>query len=181
MSCIRRASPPNRSRSRQAAPKKLIVRDAYSEKAEITSAHEDQITWEPSTGKLIDKTYLSTGGSWPKFTFGGTPTSVVIGEHISQAEQAGKKVPIFQYFSYSTKSSTSPTAPSTTLSETPLVATTAHPLSATEAEEAASVLISFKAAPTSNVSSRAIELSNQVTFAFSAPAAESPVEGAPCE
>ena len=50
-----------------------------------------------------------------------------------------------------------------------------------EAEPAASVLINFKASPTSNVTSRAIELSNQVTFAFSAPAAESPVEGAPCE
>ena len=160
---------------------KLVFVDAYSEKAEIPSAHKDEIIWEEATGKMIDKTYLSTAGSWPKFTFSGTATpsaGVIIGEKISQAEQGGKKLPIFQYFAYTTKPSTSPTAPSTTLSEEPLKV----PFEKEEqAALAASVLISFKAAPTSNVTSRAIELSNQVTFAFSAPAAESPVEGAPCE
>jgi len=160
---------------------KLVFVDAYSEKAEITSAHKDEITWNPVTGTMVDKTYLSNGGTWPEFTFPSTATpsaGVLIGEHISQTENAKKeKVPIFQYFAYSTKSSTSPTAPSTTLSEEPLKKS---PLGE-EAKQAASVLINFKAAPTSNVASRAIELSNQVTFAFSAPAAESPVEGAPCE
>ncbi len=175
--CIAAERPPVMEKSEA---DKLIFQDAYSEKAEISSAHKDEITWNPSTGTMVDKTYLSTGGSWPKFTFPTTATpssGVIIGEHISEAEQAGKTVPIFQYFSYTTKPSTSPTAPSTTLSEKPLTV----PLSGPEAEKAASVLINFKAAPTSNVTSRAIELSNQVTFAFSAPAAESPVEGAPCE
>ncbi len=159
---------------------KVIFLDAYSEKAEIPSAHKDEITWNPETHTMVDKTYLSNGGSWPKFTFPTTATpsqGVVIGEHITQVEpKAGEKLPIFQYFAYSTKSSTAPTEPSTTLSKT-----LTSPLGPESAKEAASVLINFKAAPTSNVSSRAIELSNQVTFAFSAPAAESPVEGAPCE
>ncbi len=177
--CIAAEHPPIMEKSEGS---KLIFQDAYSEKAEIPSAHKDEITWTPGTGTMVDKTYLSTGGSWPNFTFPATATpsaGVIIGEHISQTENAKKEpVPIFQYFAYTTKSSTSPTAPSTTLSETPLTV----PFTNEEAaHKAASVLISFKAAPTSNVTSRAIELSNQVTFAFSAPAAESPVEGAPCE
>ena len=44
----------------------LIFVDAYSEKAEIPSAHKDEIIWEEATGKMIDKTYISTGGSWPE-------------------------------------------------------------------------------------------------------------------
>jgi len=169
---------------------KLIFIDAYSEKAEIPSAHKDEIIWNEATKTMIDKTYISNGGSWPKFTFPATATpatGVLIGEHITQSETENKetkkmeKVPIFQYFAYTTKSSVVPTAPSSTLSSTPLIATEKTPLSAENAPKAASVLINFKESPTSNIVTRSAEVSSQVTLAFSAPAAETPVEAAPCE
>ncbi len=134
---------------------------------------------------MIDKTYISNGGSWPKFTFPATATpatGVLIGEHITQSvNEKGEKIPIFQYFGYTTKSSTTPTAPSSTLNSTPFVATPAKPLAEKDALQTASVLINFKEAPTSNVLTRSAEMSSQVTLAFSAPAAETPVEAAPCE
>jgi hypothetical protein len=163
----------------------LIFTNAYSESSEITSERQDKIVWSKATGTLTDNTYVSNGGSWPTFTFPAEPTSSTrIGEHISEAEvESGGKVetlPIFRYYAYSTKSSTTPTAPSTTLNESsPLTV----PLSKTEAPKAASVVVSFKAAPNDAKATlgRGVNLTSQVTFAFSAPSSEAPIEAAPCE
>lgn len=162
----------------------LIFTSAYSEKAEIPSERRDKVVWNEATGTLTDNIYLSNGGSWPTFTFPATPTSVRIGEHIAQAEveSGGKsvKLPIFRYYKYSTKSSTTPTAASSTLNEKePLEGT----LSNTGAAEVASVVVSFKAAPNDNKATlgRGVSLSSQVTFAFEAPRSENPIEAAPCE
>lgn len=161
----------------------LIFRQGYSEKAEIPSVRQDKIVWNKATGTLTDNIYMSNGGSWPTFTFPASPTSSVrIGEHISQneVEGGGKMEPIFQYYKYSTKSSTIPTAPSSTLNEkAPLAGT----LKSAEAAEVASVVVSFKAAPNDNKATlgRGVGLSSQVTFAFSAPSSEAPIEAAPCE
>jgi Tfp pilus assembly protein PilW len=156
----------------------LIFESGFSEKAEIPSGRLDKVVWSKTTGKLTDNIYTSTGGSWPSFTFPSSPTSsVTIGEHIAQSSEA---TPIFTYYAYSTKSSTTPTAPSSTLEEkTPLTV----PLSKTEAAKVASVLIGFKAAPNDNKAEmgRGVDLSSQVIFAFSAPSSEAPIEAAPCE
>jgi hypothetical protein len=162
----------------------LIFTNAYSENAEIPSERRDKIVWNEATGTLTDNIYLSSG-SWPTFTFPGTPTSSVrIGEHVSQGEleNGGKaeKLPIFQYYKFSTKSSTTPTAPSSTLNEKePLKGT----LNSTGAAEVASVVVSFKAAPNDGKATmgRGVSLSSQVTFAFEAPSSEAPIEAAPCE
>ena len=165
--------------------KKLVFVNAYSEKAEIPSARKDEVVWNEATKTMTDYTYLSNGGTSPKFTYAATATpasGVLIGEHVTQTEnEKGEKVPIFQYFGYTTKSSTSPTAPSSTLNSTPFTATEKTPLSAENALQTASVLISFKEAPPSNITTRAFEATSQVTLAFSAPAAETPVEAEPCE
>jgi type II secretory pathway pseudopilin PulG len=174
---------------------KLIFVDAYSKEAEIPSAREDAIVWEKEGGKesgtLTDYTYPSIGGSWPKFSFSSTATpasGVRIGEHIFKAELEanGKKEtpPIFRYYAYTTKPSTSPTAPSSTLNEETLKgAKEANGLSSTEAATVASVAVSFKAAPSDGRTElgRGASLTNQMTFAFEAPSSESPIEAAPCE
>jgi type II secretory pathway pseudopilin PulG len=167
----------------KSSEKEFIFINAYSESAEIPNARKDKIVWNEAAKTLTDYTYASNGGTWPKFTFSETATpaaGVRIGEKISQVEpKSGEKVPIFQYYAYATKSSTSPTAPSTTLEETPLTV----PLSTATAETAASVLISFRTSPTNGKGElgKGVDQKTQATFAFTAPSSEAPIDGAPCE
>jgi Tfp pilus assembly protein PilW len=171
---------------------KLIFVNAYSKEAEITGAatraagaRKDEILWEETAakqGKLIDKTYLSTAGSAPSFTFAGPSPSytTVIAEKIMHAEEGGKEVPFFRYYQYAEKASTGTSTESTTLTEfTPAAAGMVE----AEAKKAASVQVSFRTLPPDGLSSlgRRLDLSSQVTFAFSAPASESKVEATPCE
>jgi type II secretory pathway pseudopilin PulG len=170
---------------------KLIFIDAYSKEAEIPSAHKDEIVWEKEgvkeSGTLTDYTYVSIGGTSPEFKWAEKPSpekGVRIGEHIFKAELEGKKEtsPIFRYYAYATKPSTSPTAPSSTLKEETLTGAKTG-LTAAEAATVASVVISFKAAPSDGRTElgRGASLTNQMTFAFEAPSSESPIEAAPCE
>jgi Tfp pilus assembly protein PilW len=171
---------------------KLIFVNGYGEKAEVpsvgttaTGVRKDEILWSESAQTLTDATYLSTGTTSKEekevYTWPAKPNyEVRIGEHITKSGTT----PIFQYYAYSTKPSTSPTAPSSTLEETTLVgAKEAKGLSSTEAPEVASVLISFKAAPRDGKTElgRAVSLSTQATFAFEAPNSETPISAAPCE
>ncbi len=202
MSCTRPVSPPNSNRSKQEAAKpnfKFV--NAYSSEAVIplsnkqsTGAFRQEVKWikeTGSTGKLVDYTYPSTGGSTPSYTFSEAATPVsgtLIASHITQLESGGKKIPIFQYYSYATESNSGTEAGLNTLSSEPL-AIPKGGLGATEAGTAASVLIRFStsaANKAAGLSSKAelgdsIELSNQVTLAFSAPKSESTTADGPCQ
>ena len=162
---------------------------AYSAAAVIPGAEEHRILWNKATSKLTDATYKSNGGEWPTFTFATSPEkTVVLATNVTQNEEAsGTKVPIFRYYSYAEESTESETSPTSTLNTTPMTVPTAG-LSSTEATSAASVLISFNANPTdighlsgAKEINRGLNLSSQVTFAFSVPNSETPIHDAPCE
>ncbi len=178
--CINAAFTPIQAGSNE---NELIFQSAYSEQAEIPSGRMDKIVWNKATGTLTDNVYLSSGGSWPTFKFENPPSQVRIAEHISEAESETKKgepVPIFRYYAYATKSSTTPTAASSTLEEgKPLKGT----LETKQAATVASVAVAFKAAPNDGKAElgRGVSLSSQTTFAFEAPSSEAPIVAAPCE
>jgi Tfp pilus assembly protein PilW len=173
----------------------LTFINAYSKEAEIgskskeTEVYEHKIEWtgsKTSPGNLVEYTYASSGGAWPTFTFpsSSNPTSVTrIGENISlsEVENGGTKEtpPIFQYYKYGTASTSSSTTPLGTLT----AVSPGTGLSKENAENISSVLISFKAGSTdgSTALNRSVDLSNQVTFAFSAPSSETPIQDSPCE
>jgi Tfp pilus assembly protein PilV len=175
---------------------RLIFVNGYSKEAEVpsvgttsTGVRKDEIVWSKSAQTLTDFTYLSTGTKTKEekeeYIFATTPTptsGVLIGEHITQNSST---TPIFQYYAYATESSTSPTAPSSTLNEKePLTgAASAGGLTKSEAETAASVLIAFKTAPRNGKTElgRDPVMSTQATFAFEAPNSETPISAAPCE
>lgn len=158
----------------------LIFRTGYSEKAELPEARQEKVAWEGET--LTEKTFLSNGGSWPNFTYPAVANSTVqLGKNISQAEEVAKTPqPIFTYYKYAVTPSTATSAPSSTLEK---MTVPAGGLTAPEAAQVASVLVAFRAGPVSTIkeASRKVDLSSQVTFAFSAPSSEASVEAAPCE
>jgi type II secretory pathway pseudopilin PulG len=164
----------------ESTEKKLIFIDAYTEKAEIATAYKHEIVLEGET--LTDKTYNSNGGSWPKFTFPGAPTSTLIfGQPITRVEPEKEKwTPLFQYYAYATKTSSGSSTPSSTLNETN-ISTTA--LTTKQAESVGAVRIVFNQAPTSNrtKTGRQVEMTSQNTLAFSAPSSESTIVQGPCE
>lgn len=168
--------------------KEMVLVSAYSEKATIgsESVRKDKIVWNEAAKTLTDSKYASNGGEWPKYTFPASATSVTrIGENVTQAENEQKeKLPIFRYYAYATKASTSAAAPSSALNEAePLLGEGEKGLSAKEAGTAASVLVSFRTGPASGSTKpgRSIDFSNQVTLAFGAPGAEATIKDAPCE
>jgi Tfp pilus assembly protein PilW len=167
---------------------KLIFVNAYSSIAAIPSASESvsegayrhELEYvSGSNGKLVDKAYPSTSvASWPEITFSGTASkTTVLGEHVSQVGTT----PVFQYYKYAEKSTAA--SENAAIGTLELVTPPAEGLKPTAAKEVASVLVSFNTKPKDNDtrSSRSVSLSNQVTFALSAPAAETPVLAAPCE
>jgi Tfp pilus assembly protein PilW len=170
---------------------KLIFVNAYSSIAAIPSASESvsegayrhELEYvSGSNGKLVDKAYPSTSvASWPEITFSGTASkTTVLGEHVSQVTTP-VLTPVFQYYKYAEKSTVA--SENAAIGTLELVTPPAEGLKPTAAKEVASVLVSFNTKPRDNDtrSSRSVSLSNQVTFALSAPAAETPVLAAPCE
>jgi Tfp pilus assembly protein PilV len=172
----------------------LTFINGYSKSSQIplseTSASEGQLgaykhTIKYEKSALIDYTYPSTAGTWPEYTFSATASpkgGVRIGENISQTESPeGSKtlVPIFQYYKYAGESSSTAETPLGSISTTRLVS----PLSATDANETAAVQISFRTASADNNSAlnRSVDLSSQVTLAFSAPNSEATIGAGPCE
>ena len=165
--------------------------NAYSNEAVISKAYKHDIVWSKEgakeTGTLTDYAYASTGGESPKFTYPAElvpakatpPGGTRIGEKISKTEVSGKKIPIFQYYEYSLINNGT--------SETPEGSLTLMPekeLTAPEAERVASVLIGFNTAPAdkgSTATGTNVNLSSQVTFAFTVPQSEAKAVGAPCQ
>jgi len=181
----------------KSTPTTLRFINAYSRESVIPKAYLHEIVWTgtaPNPGKLIDYSRASASSSvWPNFTSSSSWEAIspaggtVLGEHIyeTEVEVAGKKqpVPIFKYYKYATKSSsTSESSSVATLSPLTLEVEK-EKLTSAEAKEAASVLVSLTAAPANNYTKggRIAEFSNQVTFAFTAPASEATVKGGPCQ
>src|SRR5271165_2287240 len=168
--------------------KSLIFVGAYGKEAELASAHKEKIEWTGNSstpGNLIDYYYPSNGGAWPNFTFAATASpagGTKIAEKVSQTESEAKaKVPIFQYYKYATKASSA--GENNPLGALEKVVPPAEGLSAASAETIASVQVSFRTAPPSGLEtlSRSADLTNQVTFAFSAPDPEETIKDAPCQ
>lgn len=167
----------------------LIFIDGYSQATEVqnvaTSAvggRKDEIIYNKAAGTLIDKTYYATGGTSPNFTFSATATpssGVLIGEKLTQSEVAGKPIPVFKYYEYAAATSTATNEASSTLKE---IAPAASYTQATT-EKAASVVISFRTAPTSGktAAGRSVNFASQTTLSFSVPSSETPVQAAPCQ
>ncbi|MGA9875440.1 MAG: prepilin-type N-terminal cleavage/methylation domain-containing protein [Solirubrobacteraceae bacterium] len=172
---------------------RLLFVNAYSSNAEIgfENALEHEIVWQKSTGLLIQNTYKSNGGTWPEFAYPETHTTTRLGENITQTiippEGTKKKeyVPIFRYYKYPTESTkVSSESALDTLQPLELETKgTEKVLNKTELEQAAAVEISFNQAPLDkNIKEdRTVDLKDQVTLAFSAPNAETPIEDKPCE
>jgi hypothetical protein len=171
--------------STESTASQLWFVNAYSGAAVISGAEEHEIVWNEKAGTLTDYTYKSTAGESPNFTFpklepaNATPTGgVLLASNVAQAtDSGGKAIPVFKYYRYATESSSSSSTPLGTLTAM------AAPLTSTTAKEAASVLISFNAAPADGNTrpGRPIDLSAQVTFAFSAPNAEATITDSPCQ
>jgi type II secretory pathway pseudopilin PulG len=167
--------------------------NAYSAAAVISEAkseaYEQRIAWNEATGKLIDTTFASNGGSWPHFTFPKSPSEAIVpggtllASNVTKNTVGGKSVPIFQYYPYTTTVTSGTETALTTLSSEALKV----PLTSTEAARAAAVVISFKTAvgvkgkEEAHAGGRTDELSDQVTLAFSAPKSESTSVDGPCQ
>ncbi|HXQ00813.1 MAG TPA: prepilin-type N-terminal cleavage/methylation domain-containing protein [Solirubrobacteraceae bacterium] len=168
---------------------KLVFINAYSKEAEISTAYKHEIVWQKSTGLLVNRTYQSNGGTWPKFTFPATKTETRLGEHIWENPVKGKETeiePMFQYYKYSKEASklSSETEGLSTLKQIGLETKGAENiLTAKGAEEAAAVEINFRQGPVDkNVTeARSTDLKTLVTLSFSVPNAETPIEAKPCE
>jgi Tfp pilus assembly protein PilW len=167
--------------------------NAYSEEAVIskTQINEHRIVWNEKAETLTDYTYPAIKEiSWPSFEYSSTASpvgGVRIASNVAQSESGGKKIPIFQYYGYTSESSESATSGLSTLSTKPII-TGAETLNETTAPTAASVLVSFNAGP--SVGKIAIGafgkgvsdgLQTQVTLSFSVPISDTEVVDAPCK
>jgi hypothetical protein len=178
----------------------LVFKNAYSEAAVIPSAKEakvtgtgvfeHQIVWNATTSTLTDYTYKSTSGEgseakFPALDYSSTTREAenaepkkgaLLANHVIQTPS----VPIFRYYKYAKEAESSSSTPVGTLEEQkPLT----ESFNAKEAETVAAVLVSFRVAPADGKveHNQYIDLSNQVTFSFSAPNAETPILDSPCE
>ncbi len=159
-----------------------VIPNAKEAKVAGTGAYKHDIVWakegSKETGTLTDYSYASTGGELPNFAWspsaspaGGTR----IGEKISKTGNT----PIFRYYEYSLVNNGT--------SETPEGSLTLMPekeFTKAEAEKAASVIISFKTAPAdkgSTATDTSLDLTSQVTFAFTVPQSEAKAASTPCQ
>jgi hypothetical protein len=151
-----------------------------SSETELIFVYLHKIAYSSGEGTLVETTTASSGGEWPNFEYKSAPTTRRIGEYISQSESGGKKVALFQYYKYAESSNT--TNAVTTLNPTPLEAVAGTGLTEAHAKEAAAVQINYTSgAPEGKQYKPTIELSDQVTMAFTAPSAETPIVAKPCE
>jgi prepilin-type N-terminal cleavage/methylation domain-containing protein len=184
----------------------IVFKNAYSSEAVIlnakeaepkaagTGVFEHQIVWNSSAKTLTDFTYKSESGEGTEATFPAVDYSsttkeaqnaspkkgVLLASDVTQTEESGKPVAIFKYFKYNTEYSSTATSGLSTLK---LLSLSSSELTEAEDNEAAAVVVSFRQAPVDNNSQRDrfVDLKDQVTFAFSVPNAETPVEDTPCE
>jgi Tfp pilus assembly protein PilW len=184
---IREKSSENELRFVNAYGSEAVIPNAKEAKVSGTGAFEHQIVWSSAAKTLTDYTYKSTSGEGSEAKFpaitsnheNATPTTgTLLANNVTQTETT----PIFKYYKYHEESTSSSSEPVSTLTPQAPPSSTGF-FSAPEAETVASVLVSFRVAPTDNKieHNQYIDVSNQVTFAFSAPNAETPIQDSPCE
>jgi hypothetical protein len=174
--CIAREFTPIQSKSSET---ELIFISGVGTEAVLSKAFLHKIAYSKTEGMLVETTIASSSGEWPNFEYKSTPTTRRIGEYISQSKNSEGAIPVFQYYKYA--ESTNTTNAVTTLSTTP-IKLEAGGLTATQSKEAAAVQINYTAgAPEGKQYKPTIELSDQVTLAFTAPSAETPIVAKPCE
>jgi type II secretory pathway pseudopilin PulG len=191
----------NGKEATSSTPSKLIFVNGYDEKtskveeppAELPASgiHKDVIEYNEATKQLIDKTYIATSNipteTFEKYTFAAAPSATVkLLENVSKVEEK----PVFEYYAYSTKSSTEIGKAASTLSEKESLTPEKTPIMTEPgAKLAASVLVRFRTAPyTKEIRQNAgpekatfADQSSQTIFAFSAPNSETAITAAPCE
>jgi Tfp pilus assembly protein PilW len=207
-SCLSAGFAPIQEKSNE---NELIFKNAYSEEAVLpntkeakvagTGVFEHQIVWSSSAKTLTDFIYKSTSGEGPEAVL-PTPDYSSTTHEAANAEpkkgvllasnvtQTGS-TPIFQYYKYNTASASTSTTPDGTL--TPILSayiplkkettTGSKEEKENSAENVSSVLVSFRVAPIDGKveHDQYIDLSNQVTLAFSAPNTETPIKYSACE
>ena len=175
-----------------------------------TGVFEHQIVWSSTAKTLTDFVYKSTSGEGTEAVLpavdyssttheaaNATPTKgVLLASKVTQTEEKNSKgetvtVPIFQYYKYNIESTSSSSTPDSTLTPIepkyiPLKKETeagSKEEKANSAENTSSVLVSFRVAPVDGKieHNQYIDLSNQVTLAFSAPDTETPIKYSACE
>jgi prepilin-type N-terminal cleavage/methylation domain-containing protein len=165
---------------KESTPTELRFVSAPGSEAVLEKAYEHRIVFTESgkNGTLKDKIYPSNGGSWPKFSFPGSPTSeVLLANNISQTGV----IPIFSYYPYASASESTEALPLNTIEEKTLVAEKGK-LTETAAAETAAVKVAFHTETVDkNTLNRGVDLSAQVTFSFSVPNSETPIHDAPCQ
>jgi type II secretory pathway pseudopilin PulG len=175
----------------ESKPSELWFENAVSEAAVIESAARHRVYWveKEKGGALWEATWNSSGGAPGEFTFpsrAATPaTTVLLGQNITHyiKTSGGKseEVPFFQYYKYATTAGTiEPSKPVSTLE---LTTPPSKGFTTVEANEVASVLVSFRAGPVDGKSElgRTVDVASQATFSFSAPVAEATIKDGPCQ
>jgi Tfp pilus assembly protein PilW len=175
--CIAKESEPIQAGS---SASKLIFVSGVGGEAVLSKAYKHTISYSSGEGTLTEATEADSGGEWPTFKFeSGTTTTKRIAEYISPAKYQTEELPIFRYYKYAEKSSS--TGAVTNLEPLPIAEPTKG-LTTTQAKEAAAVQINYTAgAPEGKQYKPTIELTAQVTLAFTAPSAETPIVQKPCE
>jgi prepilin-type N-terminal cleavage/methylation domain-containing protein len=153
---------------------KLVFVTGFSKKTEIKPAEvqRNEIKWEAIKGKvgrLVDvKAPAEKEVSSGEYQWGKSST-VELDPAVDKPENAkGETQPIFKYYKYGTETTESSESGVTSLTEI-AAKSSAEELKA-EAKKVASTSISFRSLPVdrSEKVGRDLDLSNQVTFAFSA-------------
>jgi hypothetical protein len=161
---------------KESSETKLIFVSGFGREAVLKTAYKHEIVFSSSESTLVETTYASNGGEWPNFNYEATGKTTRIGEYISKSGTT----PVFQYYGYAPSSSS--TNAVTTLNKEHFEAKAGTGLSAANAKETAAVLITYTAgAAEAKQYKPTIDLSNQVTLAFSAPSDETPIVAKPCE
>jgi type II secretory pathway pseudopilin PulG len=183
----------------KSGPNELRFVNSYSEEAVIskTKVNEHRIVWNEKAETLTDFTYpASKEETWPNFKYSeaASPTNgVLIASHVTPMEAEGKKLPIFQYYSYNLESNESASSGLNSLNTKPILSTSTEKLTEETAPTAASVLISFNTGSSATTTSLSNTLGktlakdvgdgqqSQVTLSFSVPVSEAESVDTPCE
>jgi Tfp pilus assembly protein PilW len=173
-------------------PNELRFINAYGEEAVLSKAqvNEHRILWNKETRTLTDYAYPAVKEvTWPTFEYSSTASPAggkLIATNVTESESGGKKIPIFQYYSYVAKYNESASAGLSTLNTEPL--TTPLTKESNSAPTAASVLISFNTGPSDGKTDigalgKGVTAGqqSQVTLSFSVPISNNEVVDAPCK
>jgi prepilin-type N-terminal cleavage/methylation domain-containing protein len=155
----------------------------------FTILHKHEIIFTPAAGTtegtLIEKSYPSTGGTAPNYTWSATPTTTKLLTGIKRTEYGGTTTPVFQYYRYYKEGDAIPTGDATLpygeINPLPVTGT----LSKTAAEGITKATVSFTLAPEGKESvafnhDRPVALTDSVIFRLAPSSEASSNTNVPC-